>query len=149
MVMATGTTEPDVDRRRAVMVVVLRGFLGGGRGIGGSACLVCSYRSAIRPESSRKVASRAAGRDLWRTLGNFWGAMGFRDSRGRVFGSSSFDRRAFLSIVVSSSTPNVAGVGEGNKRELYSSLPRWLAVRQLYEGEADDPAGTGYRVLRE
>jgi hypothetical protein len=49
-----------------------RGFRGGGKGMGGSACLVCSYRSATRPVSSRKGVRRAAaGFALWRTLANF------------------------------------------------------------------------------
>lgn len=46
-----------------------RGSRGGGRGIGGSACLVCSYRSATSPVSSRKGVSRVvvppAGRPRW------------------------------------------------------------------------------------
>lgn len=50
-----------------------RGFRGGGRGMGSSACLVSSYRSATRPVSSRKGARRADVADLplWRTLPNF------------------------------------------------------------------------------
>jgi len=52
-----------------------RGLRGGGSGMGGSACFVCSYRKATSTVSSRNGASRVAGRDLWRTLANFWGAM--------------------------------------------------------------------------
>jgi hypothetical protein len=50
-----------------------RGFRGGGRGMGSSACLVSSYRSATKPVSSRKGARRADAADLplWRTLPNF------------------------------------------------------------------------------
>ncbi len=54
--------------------VMRRGFRGGGRGIGGSACLVCSYRSATRLLSSRKGVRRVvpAGLPGLRTLANFW-----------------------------------------------------------------------------
>lgn len=52
-----------------------RGFLGGGNGIGGSACLVCSYRKATRLVSSLNGAIRPAGLVLWLTLANLRGAM--------------------------------------------------------------------------
>jgi len=47
--------------------------------MGGSPCFVCSYRSATRPESSRKGlrARRATGRPLWRTVTCFCGVVGF------------------------------------------------------------------------
>lgn len=67
-----GEDDAMVDAGRCIM---RRGFLGGGRGMGGSACFVCSYRSATRLLSSRKGASRADGLDLWRTLATFWGAI--------------------------------------------------------------------------
>ena len=50
-----------------------RGFRGGGRGIGGSACFVCSYRSATRTVSSRKGTSLVVvlPLPLWRTAAIF------------------------------------------------------------------------------
>ena len=55
------------------VMVMRRGFRGGGRGIGGSACLVCSYRSATKLLSSRKGVRRVApvGFPELRKLANF------------------------------------------------------------------------------
>jgi hypothetical protein len=80
VVVAVVVDEDEVAVEAAVDVVrvdgvrvMRRGFRGGGRGIGGSACLVCSYRSATRLVSSRKGVRRTAavGLPRWRTLPNF------------------------------------------------------------------------------
>jgi hypothetical protein len=57
-----------------------RGFRGGGRGIGGSACFVCSYRSATRTVSSRKGTSLVVvlPLPLWRAAAIFRGAIAVR-----------------------------------------------------------------------
>jgi hypothetical protein len=52
-----------------------RGSFGGGMGIGGSACLVCSYRSATSPVSSRNGVRRCVADRRRRKLPNFEGAM--------------------------------------------------------------------------
>ena len=59
------------ERGRAIR----RGFLGGGSRIGGSACLVCSYRRETRALSSRKDGIRVGGLDLGLTLANFFEAI--------------------------------------------------------------------------
>lgn len=48
-----------------------RGFLGGGRGMGGVACFVSSYRTPTRLVSSLNGPMRAAGRALARRLFDF------------------------------------------------------------------------------
>ncbi len=73
--MTIGLDEVEVERmENGREAAIRRGFLGG-RGIGGSACLVCSYRNATRLVSSRNGAMRATGLVLYRTLANFCGAM--------------------------------------------------------------------------
>ncbi len=52
-----------------------RGLRGGGRGMGGLACFVCSYLKAMRPVSSLNGLIRAAGRPLERKLLDFLGVM--------------------------------------------------------------------------
>lgn len=54
---------------------VRRGFRGGGRGMGGLACFVCSYLKAMRPVSSLNGLIRAAGRALERKLLDFLGVI--------------------------------------------------------------------------
>ena len=71
--IVTGTTQPVVEKR--AVAVIRKGFLGGGRGIGGSACFVCSYRSAIRSVSSLEDDRRVPCLVLWRILVNRCGAM--------------------------------------------------------------------------
>lgn len=80
------TDELEVDRDIFVAVVLFdlamltelgerRGFLGGGRGTGGSAGLVFSYRKPTTLVSSRKEARPVEGRFLCRTEANLVGNM--------------------------------------------------------------------------